>query len=326
MSGEAGAAASMRVILDEKLHELETRLRVPPYDPVRAHAYITSNNITFQVVANILFRSDQPVPENWVFDNGTVLCIKSVTSGYTVSMIHPNPVSNEKRFISCEAFNEVLKTSDHKHLEIPSGNIVYLVRHGQALHNLTETSAEDARDAILTDIGIEQAVNSGKATAIHALEHGVSNLQIFCSDLVRTMITADEFVKQFPDHLRPKVCKVCIEAHESIRAIGGKHHWQQDSRLRRIANNPYATIDQLGEIAPGKSVKELERLRDENFPRNNPIENRDECIRRVGDLELDWSDYIRKLTQGKELGMTFGDVASETLFLDVIINNSQEYD
>jgi len=322
------AAALERAALREITDEVESH-RVPSLldmKGMRAHIYVTSNNQTFNLFANVLRRSGLPVPSNVVFDNGTVIRImRGAADGYYVSMINPEKVSNPDRFIMPEAFNKIMAASGHQHLNLPVGTVAYIVRHGHAGHNDPKTSVEDARDADLTDLGRTQAQEAGQAIATDALQLGVVLVKAYCSDLVRTMQTADVIVNQFPEHIRPKRCKVCIEAHESTRPIGGDHHWEEDDLLRAVAMDASLSIEDLRSLfKEGTEDAKIERARVENWARNDPVCNWDQCIKRVGDLDIDWSEYIAKVQKAKDEGKTFGDAAAETLFLDVIISNAHK--
>jgi hypothetical protein len=116
---------------------------------------------------------------------------------------------------------------------------------------------------------------------------------------------------------------VCIETHENSRLIGYEHHWQLDNPLRKVAIDPFLPLEELQVLAPGKPKDVLERMNIENSPKNDPIGNPDKCIKRIGNLEIDWTTYIKKLTKAKEEGKTYGQAASATLLLDVILENAQ---
>lgn len=329
-SEEDISRALARAALDEQVEEEEFR-RVPSLldlKCMRAHLYVFSNNQCFNLFANMLHRSGVQVPENWVYDNtATIRVMNGGPDGYFVTMIYPGVVSNTSRFISPEAFNAALAASGHKHLDIPKDKVIYFCRHGHGLHNIPETSAKDARDAKLTELGIKQALQAGQVIAADALQLGVVELKVYFSDLIRTMETAYHIVKQFPEHMRPKRGEVCIESHEATRPIGGKHHWSLDDLLRRIAMDPYAPIEALRELAPGKTDAEIERMRVENWAINDPIGDPENCIKCIGDhefsLEIDWSDYVAKLQEAKAKGETFGDAASKTLFIDIVLRNAR---
>ncbi len=108
--------------------------------------------------------------------------------------------------------------------------------------------------------------------------------------------------------------------------IGGVHHWQEANPLRRVAIDPFVDVELLRQLAPGKADDVLERMRVENLPKNDPLEA-DKCIQSVEhssglQLALDWRDYVGKVQRAKAEHKTFGDAASETLFLDVILRNA----
>ena len=294
------------------------------------HLYVSSNNQLVCLSYHVLSRSSIAIPDKgWVFDNGTVIRMRGGADGACdVRMIHPEKVSNPDRFVSPDAFNAVMAASSHRHLALAAGTTIYLVRHGHAGHNEPSASLQEARDADLTATGIQQAEDAGRAVVADAAAQvleldALGAVSARCSDLQRTMHTCRIVLDHFPPHARPAKCQVCIEARENTRPIGGVHHWQADSALRRIAVDPFVPVEQLRALAPGKSDQDLERLRAENLPRNDPVGNWEQCIKRVGELELDWSDYMAKVRSASAAGKSFGDAASETLFLDVVLRNAQ---
>jgi hypothetical protein len=288
------------------------------------HLYVSSNNQLMCLSYHVLSRSGIAIPDKgWVFDNGTVIRMCGGADGACeVRMIHPEKVSNPDRFVSPDAFNAVMAASSHRHLALAAGTTIYLVRHGHAGHNDPLATMGQAHDADLTDTGVQQAEYAGHAVAADLAKRADRVVSVYCSDLNRTMHTANIVVGCLPPNLRPAKCQVCIESRENTRPIGGIHHWQVESLLRRIAIDPFVPVEQLRALAPGKSDQDLERLRVENLPRNDPVGNWKQCIKRVGELELDWSDYIAKVSSASAAGKSFGDAASETLFLDVVLRNA----
>jgi broad specificity phosphatase PhoE len=283
--------------------------------------YVSSNNQLVCLAYHVLSRSGIPIPPKiWVFDNGTVIRIR----GCEVRMLHPPQVSDPDRFVTPEAFNAVMGASPHPHLALPPGTSVYLVRHGHAAHNDPSATLSLARDADLTPLGIEQAHDAGRAIAADALEQqGPAAFSAYCSDLLRTMRTCAIIIASLPPPARPATCKVCIEARENTRPIGGVHHWQLDNPLRRIAIDPFLALQHLRALAPGRSDEDIERMRVENLPRNDAVGQWELCIKSIGEVVLDWSDYAAKVRSALAQGRTFGDAASETLFLDVVLRNAQ---
>ena len=324
------ARALERAALKEQIEEQHARQVPSPRDSqgLSALLYVTSNNATFNLLANLMLRSDIPVPENWVVDNCTVISVRKISGGYVVEMIHPEKVSNDKRFVTKEVMNAALAESKHIHLDFSERKIVIVVRHGQGWHNKPETSVDDACDADLTPDGVMQAIDCGEAIAQHALANGVVELKVRFSDLIRTIQTAYHIAKMFPEHMRPKQGKVVIEAHEATRPIGGEHHYQVENRLRRIAMDPDAPIEALRELAPGKTDSQIERIRVENKSKHDPITNPEGYIRRIGDeefsLEIDWTEYNAKVREAKAEGKTFGDAATQKLLLDVILQDARQ--
>jgi hypothetical protein len=289
--------------------------------------YITSNNQLTRLVYQVLFRSGKCIPEKgWVFDNGTVVKIKRNGDGsITVEMIHPNPVSNIARFVSLKTFNDFFQ--GEVVLDIPINSVIFLVRHGHAGHNEPTASIEQAHDASLTEKGIEQAVNAGQAIrADPDVASGEHELFIYCSDLVRTMQTAKFVSDQLPEEIRPKFVTVLIQAREYSRPIGGEHYWMDDDLRIQIAMDPSLPIEKLRVLASGKTDDEIRRMVIQNCPKNDPIRKWDECIKEIDGFQIDWTRYIDVLTMGTAKGKTFGPIASEKSFLDVIIENARQYD
>jgi hypothetical protein len=136
------------------------------------------------------------------------------------------------------------------------------------------------------------------------------------------MQTIDEILNQFPEKLRVDKCDVCIEAREDSRMIGEVHHWKLDDPLRKVSIDPFLPIERLRELAPGKTDEQINRMRVENLPKNNPIDSWDECIKKVNNLKIDWSMYIEKLKKGYLEGKKFGEVASEKTLFDIIFEDN----
>jgi hypothetical protein len=280
-----------------------------------------------RLVYQVLSRSGKCIPEKgWVFDNGTVVKIKrNGDRSITVEMIHPNPVSNIARFVSLEDFNDAFQ--GEVVLDIPINSVIFLVRHGHAGHNEPTASIEQAHDASLTEKGIEQAVKAGQAIRADTdVASGEHELFIYCSDLLRTMQTAKIVSDQLPEENRPKSVTVLIQAREYSRPIGGEHYWMDgDSRIQ-IAMDPFLPIEKLHVLASRKTDDEIRRMVIENCPKNDPIGNWTKCIKEIDGFQIDWTRYIDVLTKGTAKGKTFGQIASEKSFLDVIIENAIQYE
>jgi hypothetical protein len=291
---------------------------------MKVQLYVSSNNQLVCLCCHILSRAGLPAPAGWVFDNGTVIRMAAAPDGAParIHMIHPRAVSNPERFVSPEVFNEAMAGAS---LVLPPQTTVYVVRHGHAAHNEPSASLQDAHDAHLTATGTQQAALAGSAVNEDLLSVDMSALSLYSSDLLRTMHTAAAILDQLhacPLHLRPTHLAVCIEARENTRPIGGVHHWQVDNPLRRVAIDPFCALEQLRLLAPGKTDEQIERLRVENLPKNDPLDW-DKCIKHVAHMEVDWCEYERKVRSARAAGATFGDAAAETLFLDVILGNAQ---
>jgi len=277
---------------------------------------VTSNNRVACTVNSILELSGLELPDNWVYDNGCVLKFEGLNDTIRLTMIHPEQVSNPDRFISKEKFNDKFK--NELPIKMPLGNIKYLVRHGYAGHNEFSATNEQAHDAALTSTGIIQAKNSGLAI-VKDSKGILPNLEVKCSDLYRTMQTIEYVLLELSEEQRIDTCEVCIEARENSRPIGGLQHWRKDDPLTEIAIDPTISLDQLRLLAPSKTDVELERMRIENRPKNDPIKNWNECLKKVNWLNIDWSKYIEKLTKGYAEGKTFGQIASQNTLLEIII-------
>lgn len=284
--------------------------------PKASHqVYVTSNNQLVCLFYNILNRSGKPIPTGWVIDNGSVFRIGRDGS---IQMIHPTFVSNPQRFVTPEHFNEVFKD-----VTLPaSEKTIYIVRHGHGIHNEASATIEESRDPQLTELGIEQAQNSGQAIFKDMKDQEVITIDAYCSDLFRTMLTIDIIMEQIPSKLRATKTSVCIEARENIRPNGSVHHWELDDPLRKLAIDPFLPVEDLHALAPGLTDMKIERKRVENLPINDPIGDWDACVKKVGNTEIDWNNYIAKLKRAKNEGKTFGQVASENLFMNVILENA----
>lgn len=276
----------------------------------------TSNNRVACTVNSILELSGLELPGNWVYDNGCVIKLEGLGATSRLTMIHPENVSNPDRFVSKQTFNEKFK--DELPIAITLGNTTYLVRHGHAGHNEFCATNDQAHDASLTSTGIIQAKNSGLAI-LNDSRGILPNLKVKCSDLFRTMQTIEYVLLELPEEQRPNTCEVCIEARENSRPIGGLQHWKKDDPLTEIAIDPTISLEQLRLLAPGKTDVELERMGIENRPKNDPIKNWNECLKKVNWLNIDWSKYIEKLTKGYAEGKTFGQIASQKTLLEIII-------
>lgn len=277
--------------------------------------FATSNNQLTCTINHILEKTGREIPTGLVFDNGSVVKITGLGKTSNVRMIHPKKVSNPDRFVSPEKFNEFF--GNEISIPLTNGEIRYIVRHGHAGHNEPSATMMEAHDAKLSPIGIEQAKNSGIAILDDA--GGIlSNLEVYSSDLVRTMETIKVILDQIPIESRPKKCDVCIEARENSRPIGGTHFWKREDPLRQIAIDPYLDIETLRILAPDKTDEQIARMKIENLPKNNPIDNPDKCIRNIDYLTIDWTIYENKLKKAYSEGKTFGQAASEKLLFDIL--------
>jgi len=274
---------------------------------------VTSNNQITCTTNLICEASGLDIPEGWVFDNGTVLMIEGLGETSKIKMIHPTQVSNPSRFISPEKFNEKFK--DDLPIPMKNNKNVFIARHGLAGHNEPDADMTQAHDARLTSMGIEQAQNSGIAIYKNCKGRITKALT---SDLIRTIDTLEIMTRQFPEDNRPKKCEVCIQARENSRLIGGKHHWQRSNPLREYAIDPFISIDKLRLLAPDKLDSQLERMVIENTPKNDPIGDWDGCLKKLNDLEIDWSLYKSTLQKGYAEKKTFGKIASEKTLFDII--------
>lgn len=293
---------------------------------MKVQVYVTSNNQLVCLSNHVLSRAGVAVPSGWVFDNGAVIRMRALAQGGSeIRMIHPHAVSNPQRYVSPQTFNEAMAAAT---LAMPPESCVYVVRHGHAAHNEPAASVAEAHDAHLTPAGMQQAADCGRAIfedarGLLGSSHAACTLAAFSSDLFRTMQTCRLLLDHFPPAMRPSKCTVCIEARENTRPIGGVHHWQSHDPLRRVAIDPFLPLEQLMPLAPGKTREEVERMRAENLPKNDPLGNGQLCVKRLGDMDIDWGDYVAKVGRAKAEGKTFGAAASETLFLDIILRNAQ---
>lgn len=283
---------------------------------MNGEAYFTSNNQLVCLANQALTDAGRDPTTGWVFDNCTV--IRMNDQGFT--MIHPKQVSDIKRFVTPEKFNETFQGVPSG---IPTGKVVYLFRHGHALHNDPLTTFQHSHDASLTQKGIEQAQNASasiQADADFAQIHGP--IALYCSDLCRTWETAKIFHDLIPKELQAGKVSICLEAHEYTRAIGAIQHWEKTNPMRKIAINPFLSVEEVSVLAPTKTKEEIARMMIENCPKNDPRKNWQACMKNIGDFKLDWSDYISKLDKAESEGKNYGDAASEKLLLEVIRENA----
>ncbi len=276
----------------------------------------TSNNAMVGLSYEALSRSGVEIPTGWVFDNASVLKMKGNPDGrIEITMIHPKTVSDEKRFLSPEKFNETFQGAS---LQMKPGKVRYVIRHGHAGHNDRDATLDIAHDAYLTPTGIEQMLAAGRAIVADPDFAQISEpLEFKTSDLRRTWQSAFLVRSLFPHALQPQKATISIEAHEYIRAIGYDHHWRQSDPLRELAIDPYRSVADLQVLAPDKSPEQIKRMLVENLPKNDPLGNWEKCDKEYMGMELDWSEYVAKLQTGK----TFGQAASERLLLDVILED-----
>jgi hypothetical protein len=282
---------------------------------LRHYLFGTSNNQLTCTVNNIAEKAGLPIPKGWVFENGSVFKITGLGETSNVKMIHPKVVSNPARFVSLETVNQHF--SENLSIPLNEGKIKYVVRHGHGQHNDPDATMEQAHDGKLTKTGIDQAKKSGLAIVDDA--GGVlSNLEAYSSDLERTMETVKIIMDQIPIEQRASKCSVCIEARENSRPIGGIHFWEKTDPNREIAIDPFLDVEKLRVLAPDKTIEQLSRMKIENLPKNNPIDEPDKCIRNIEYLQIDWTEYVQKLEKAYAQGKTFGQAASEKLLFDIL--------
>ena len=285
---------------------------------LRHYLFGTSNNQLVCTVNNISEKAGLQIPNGWVFENGAVFKITGFGETSTVQMIHPKVVSNPARFVSLETVNQHFAGN----LQIPltNGKIKYVVRHGHGQHNDPDATMDQAHDGKLTKTGYEQAEKSGIAIFNDA-GGMLTNLEAYSSDLERTMETVKIIMDQIPIEQRASKCSVCIEARENSRPIGGEHFWKRNDPNRQIAIDPFLDVEKLRVLAPEKTYDQLARMKIENLPKNNPIDEPDKCIRNIDYLEIDWTEYVKKLETAYAQGKKFGQAASEKLLFDILFEN-----
>lgn len=282
---------------------------------LRYSIYGTSNNQLTCTVNNIAEKAGLPIPNGWVFENGSVFKITGLGETSNVKMIYPTIVSNPARFVSLETVNQHF--AENISIPLTDGTIKYVVRHGHGQHNDPDATMEQAHDGKLTKIGMEQAKKSGIAILNDA--GGVlPNLQAYSSDLERTMETIKIIMDEIPIEQRVTKCSVCLEARENSRPIGGIHFWKRTDPYREIAIDPFLDVEKLRVLAPEKTDEQLARMKIENVPKNNPIDEPDKCIRNIDYLQIDWTEYVQKLEKAYAQGKTFGQAASDKLLFDIL--------
>jgi hypothetical protein len=275
----------------------------------------TSNNRVTCTVNLISEAAGLEITDGWVYDNGTTLVVEGLGDTSRISMIHPTTVSNPDRFVCREKFNEKFKNDLPIPLEVGKKKIV--VRHGFAGHNDPNATLQQSHDASLTELGLTQASNSGKAI-VEYTKGVLPNLTVKSSDLVRTMETIERILQEIPEDQRTDTCEVCIEARENSRPFKGTHHWKRDDPLTEKAIDPTISLENARLLAPGKTDPEVEKMCIENRPRNDPIKDWDACTKKINGLNIDWTVYKQKLTNGYAAGKTFGQIACEKTLFDII--------
>ena len=275
----------------------------------------TSNNRVTCTVNLISEAAGLDITDGWVYDNGTTLVIEGLGETSRVTMIHPKTVSDTNRFVSLEKFNEKFKNELPIPLKLGKKKIV--VRHGYAGHNAQNATLQQSHDASLTELGLIQARNSGKAI-LEYTQGVLPNLTVKSSDLVRTMETMEQILQVIPEEQRTDTCEVCIEARENSRPIKGTHHWKREDPLTEIAIDPTISLENARLLAPGKTDPEVEKMCIENRPKNDPIKDWDGCVKKINGLNIDWSVYKQKLTEGYAARKTFGQIACEKTLFDII--------
>jgi hypothetical protein len=283
--------------------------------PEETTIIVSSNNQVTCAVNRTLEAAGLEVPSGWVFDNGTVIEFTGLGETCHVEMIHPKEVSDPARFVSLEKFNETFEGELAVPLPLRKKKLV--VRHGHAGHNDPAANLEQSHDASLTAKGRNQAAQSGLAI-LERSQGNLPNLKVEFSDLLRTMETAETLLEQFPEEKRVDTGLVRIEARENNRPIRGIHFWKKGDPMREFAIDPFASLDKLRLLAPGKTDDELLKMQIENRPKNDPVGNWEGCVKKIGGLTIDWSVYKAKLEQAYAEGKTFGQAASEKTLFDII--------
>ena len=281
--------------------------------------FVTSNNQLVCTINHISDTAGLDIPTDYVFDNGTTLCIDGLGETSKITMIHPLEVSDPSRYVSLEKFNEKFK--DSLPIPLPKGTKKIVVRHGHGGHNDSKSSMTEAHDALLTSKGVDQAIKSGIAIFKNS-KGDLPNLKVYSSDLMRTMFTLEYILQQFLEDQRPDTCEVCIEARENSRPIKGIHHWKIDDPLREFAIDPFISSDKLKELAPNNTPEQNDRMLIENVPKNDPIGKWDDCVKKINNLTIDWSVYVEKLTKGYSSGKTFGQIASERTLFQILFEKA----
>ena len=281
---------------------------------------VSSNNQVTCAINRTLEAAGKEVPTGWVLDNGTVVEFTGLGETCRVEMIHPKNVSDPDRFVSLEKFNETFK--GELAIPLPLHKKKLVVRHGHGGHNVPDATLEQAHDASLTAKGITQAENSGLAI-LERSQGNLPNLKVEFSDLRRTMETAKVILEQFPEEKRVDTGLVRIEARENNRPIRGTHFWKKDDPMREFAIDPFAPLDKLRLLAPGKTDAELLKMQIENRPKNDPVGNWEGCVKKIGGLTIDWSIYKAKLEKAYAERKTFGQAASEKTLFDIIFETAE---
>lgn len=148
------------------------------------------------------------------FQNGAVLKMTLDKSGTEIELIYNGEIDEKKPgytyYVTPDSklpYGAVYKVQTFPKINIKNAAwptskyqdryVFYLIRHGQALHNVASGlkkklgSVLGDKDTALTAVGIQQAINSGKSMSgvIHKIDY------IFSSDLRRTRQTLVKFLE-----------------------------------------------------------------------------------------------------------------------------------
>ena len=142
------------------------------------------------------------------FRNGAVIKIIITSGGLTSELLYvgrPDPTPKNKVHYNIASFNDRFNPTILNKSEIPIVPegvrfTIYLVRHGEALHNTMKQkiiknyqSVAGVKDTTLSDLGIEQAKSAGEEIGNDIrMDSGSLSLRhvtLYSSDLLRTMQT-----------------------------------------------------------------------------------------------------------------------------------------
>jgi hypothetical protein len=254
------------------------------------------------------------------FQNGAILKVTIDRAGLEILLIHNGEIDEKKpdyvyyvtpgSKLPAGAVYQIrpfrpIKSRNHQYqyyTERGDGFIFYLIRHGQATHNVKRGlskklgSAVGQKDTGLTTAGVNQAIKSGRA-----MKNIIDNVDfLFASDLKRTRQTMIKFLEgTLLDNNKPIIVLPC--AHELSYVKGTMCDGKQ--KLTASENKmdcPYnLTANPLCLVSGSHSVKWDYYHHFYNGTRSNPGKNRSHC--RDTDFIIQALDIIKGETKEERI-------------------------